>query len=97
MPNRYVRQQAVDIRTRENGAYEISSTHSTETRIMFSCVLPFSITLGVVDVLCLQQRSTRIGAVRVVNTNRKVASQAFSRNLEFTRCVAMGKETKCNA
>lgn len=55
MPKRYVRQQAVNIRTRENGAEKISSTHSTETIVIFSCVFIFSVTLWIVYVLCLQQ------------------------------------------
>lgn len=34
---------------------------------------------------------------RVVNTNRKIAPKAIHCNLEFSRCIAMGEKTKCNA
>lgn len=35
--------------------------------------------------------------VYVVNTDREVASQTLLCNLEFTRCIPMGEETKCDA
>ena len=33
--------------------------------------------------------------VYAVNMNRKVASQAFFRDLEFSCCITMGKESEC--
>ena len=33
----------------------------------------------------------------VVNTDREIASQALFGNLEFSRCVPVGEETKRNA
>jgi len=41
--------------------------------------------------------SESLGAMQVSNANREVDPKAFDRNLEFGRCIAVGKETKCNA
>jgi len=56
IPKRHVRLQAINTRSMGVEPVSLSGAYSTEPFIIFSWVFALSIPLGVVYVLCLQQR-----------------------------------------
>lgn len=47
--------------------------------------------------LSVANLSGSMGAVHMTNANREVDPKTIDCNLKFTRCIAVGKQTKCNA
>ena len=52
---------------------------------------------GYLCALSVGALSGSMSGICVLNTNREIASQALFGDLEFSRCVPVGEETKRNA
>lgn len=97
-PGYYIRQRAIDTGIRESAAGKTGQCllPGDADRIFAHLHLPHS-PWGYLCALSVARLTVSTCVACVTKTDREITSETVYCDLEFTRCIAVGKETKCDA